>query len=132
MIAVRGAVVSRSPHVLAGPFILLLASTVLLLSGCGAESPSPNQGPATITGQVPMVYLPMPDGDLGIQIVPAGVAQADPVATLETSTSESGRFSVEVPPGTYFARVWTGSSSVRSEQFTAVAGQQTTVRFAQR
>jgi hypothetical protein len=112
--------------------VLLAALFVLLLiPACGTGPSTSPSGLATVHGTVPVTLLPIPDGVVLVEIFPAADPQAQPVATLTTSTSHSGWFSVEVPPGVYIVRASGGRAQRQSQRVEAAAGGDVEARFAQ-
>jgi hypothetical protein len=107
--------------------LLLLTLLVLLFAACGGGSATPAQESATVTGNVPVELLPRPEGEVLVQVFPATAEEAEPVATVVTST---GWFTFDVSPGTYFVRVSYYDTMCQSKQLEVAAGEVAEVRFA--
>jgi len=88
-----------------GVLVLLLAfGTLVLVAACGEQM-------ATIHGTVPLVYRPIPQGDVHLDVVPATNPSATPVASF---SSASGWYSMEVPAGTYVVRILSFNGAVEA------------------
>ncbi len=113
----------------AGVVVALLLSSVLLASACGSQPAV--EPPATVTGTVPAELLPVPDGNVLVSAFAAGgAADSTPAAALATTTSASGRFRLDIPPGTYVIRASCNGVERASKPFTARSGVTVEVRFA--
>jgi hypothetical protein len=101
--------------------LLVIALAVLpLIAACGAEK-------ATLYGTVPAAYLPVPRGEVMLDVVPAADRSAEPLTSF---TSSSTWFSAEVPPGTYVVRIlWTRGVATTSRPVEVAAGKTAEVVF---
>jgi len=84
--------------------LLLLVLCALACQACGSRSAT-QQPSGTVSGRVPAVCLPVPDGRVRIDIVPVASGPAHPVASTVTSTLVDGYFSLVLPPGRYRALI---------------------------
>ena len=114
----------------AGVVVALLLVSVLLASACGSQPAV--EPPATVTGTVPAELLPiMLDGNVLVSAFAAGgAADSTPAAAaVATTTSASGRFRLDIPPGTYVIRASCNEVERASEPFTTRAGVTVEVQF---
>ena len=96
----------RGGSILAGVTLalVLVVSVVgaVIVSGCGG---SPAAAQASVSGHVPISLLPVPDGQVTVELIRADDdSGAKPVAAVSTSTAESGYFTLSAAPGRYIVR----------------------------